>query len=83
MLRRHLAEQRLARGKNGNLFFSRDGGRPFSNHATSQRAVRHWTAAGLQPIGLHDCRHTFASLMIAAGVNAKTLAAFMGRARSR
>lgn len=27
----------------------------------------------LEPIGLHECRHTFASLMIAAGVNAKAL----------
>ena len=27
----------------------------------------------LNPIGLHECRHTFASLIIAAGVNAKAL----------
>jgi integrase len=33
---------------------------------------------GLDPIGLHECRHTFASLMIAAGVNAKALATYMG-----
>ena len=26
----------------------------------------------------HDCRHTFASLMIAAGVNAKALSTYMG-----
>ncbi|TMC25960.1 MAG: hypothetical protein E6J32_12960 [Chloroflexi bacterium] len=29
-------------------------------------------------MGLHECRHTFASLMIAAGVNAKALSSFMG-----
>jgi integrase len=34
--------------------------------------------AGFAPIGLHECRHTFASLMIAAGVNAKALSTFMG-----
>ena len=34
--------------------------------------------AGLEPIGLHECRHTLASLMIAAGVNAKSLSAYMG-----
>ncbi len=28
--------------------------------------------------GLHECRHTFASLMIAAGVNAKALSTFLG-----
>jgi hypothetical protein len=27
----------------------------------------------MAPITLHECRHTFASLMIAAGVNAKAL----------
>jgi integrase len=27
---------------------------------------------------LHECRHTFASLMIAAGVNAKALSSYMG-----
>jgi integrase len=34
----------------------------------------------LQPIGMHECRHTFASLMIAAGVNAKALQTYMGHA---
>ncbi len=32
----------------------------------------------LAPIGLHECRHTFASLMIAAGVNAKALSTYIG-----
>ena len=30
------------------------------------------------PITLHECRHTFASLMIAAGVNAKALSSYLG-----
>ena len=34
----------------------------------------------LEPIRLHECRHTFASLMIAAGVNAKALSTYMGHA---
>lgn len=34
----------------------------------------------LTPITLHECRHTFASLMIAAGVNAKALSTYMGHA---
>ena len=77
-LRKYLLEHRLARGRRGGLFFARPDGRPFSNQALSQRAARRWRAAGLEPIGLHECRHTFASLMIAAGVNAKTLATFIG-----
>lgn len=32
----------------------------------------------IDPIGLHECRHTFASLMIGAGVNAKTLSTYLG-----
>jgi hypothetical protein len=67
-----------ARGKRGGLFFGRGKDQPFSNQAISQRANRIWKEAGLQRIGLHDCRHTFASLMIAAGVNAKALSTFMG-----
>lgn len=79
-LRRHLLQHRLARGRRGGLFFGRPDGRPFSNQGTTQRAERCWKRAGLEPIGLHDCRHTFASLMIAAGVNAKALSTFMGHA---
>jgi integrase len=32
----------------------------------------------LEPITLHECRHTFASLLIDANVNAKALSTFMG-----
>jgi integrase len=46
----------------------------------NDRARSAWLAADLEPIGLHECRHTFASLMIAAGVNVKALATFMGHA---
>jgi integrase len=37
-------------------------------------------AGALDRITLHECRHTYASLMIAAGVNAKTLSTYMGHA---
>lgn len=36
--------------------------------------------AGLVPVTPHEARHTYASLMIAAGVNAKALSVFMGHA---
>jgi integrase len=32
----------------------------------------------LTPIGLHECRHTYAAFMIAAGVNPKALSTYMG-----
>jgi integrase len=56
------------------------GGLPFSASPLYERAQRAWRRVGLRPISLHDCRHTFASLMIAAGVNAKALSTFMGHA---
>lgn len=34
----------------------------------------------LEPIGLHECRHTYASFMIAAGVNAKAISTYLGHA---
>lgn len=51
-----------------------------------QRAVQARTqgvaAAGLEPIKLHDCRHVFASVMIAPGINAKALSTYVGTRRS-
>ncbi len=55
-------------------------GEPFSASSVGERAHRAWRDAGMEPISLHECRHTFASLMIAAGVNAKALSTFMGHA---
>jgi len=52
--------------------------RPFSYSGVYTRAKRVWKDAGLTPISLHECRHTFASLMIAAGVNAKALTTYLG-----
>ena len=43
-----------------------------------QRADDAWKTAGLERLTLHDCRHTFASFAIAAGVNAKSLPTYMG-----
>jgi integrase len=54
--------------------------RPFNGIKLSERADTAWESAKLDRITLHECRHTFASLMIAAGVNAKALATFMGHA---
>jgi integrase len=60
--------------------FGRADGGPFEPCSVTDRAKRAWKKADLQPITLHECRHTFASLMIAAGVNAKALQTFMGHA---
>jgi integrase len=67
-------------GGSDHLFGLVTGRRPFDPSKLTKRADRAWKAAGLKRITLHECRHTFASLMIAAGVNAKALQSFMGHA---
>jgi integrase len=52
------------------VFPRRDGGR-FTATNVRSRAFTAWKDAGLQPITLHECRHSFASLMIGSRVNAK------------
>jgi integrase len=76
-LRPHLAAQKLR--QRGLLLFGEDG-RPFNRDGLVARAAKAWKAAGLEPIGLHEGRHTFASILIAAGVNAKALSTYLGHA---
>lgn len=78
LLRAHFLEHQLRQGRRAGLVFGRDADQPFSYGAQIERSERAWKRAELDRIGLHECRHTFASLMIAAGVNAKALATFMG-----
>jgi integrase len=78
VLREYLAAQRLRAGRPHGLVFGSDASTPFDYLPTYRRAQRLWKKAKLDPIGLHEARHTFASLMIAAGANVKALAAYMG-----
>ena len=79
-LRTHLVEHRLRSGRGDGLVFGADGVTPFQHSTVGRRAQRAWRDAGLRAIGLHECRHTFAALLIAAGVNPKALSTFMGHA---
>jgi integrase len=76
-LRVHLAAHKL-RGGSG-LFFGEDA-EPFNREALVARAVKAWKEAGLAGIGLHEARHSCASLFIAAGVNLKALSSYLGHA---
>jgi len=78
VLRAHLLEHRLRSGRAEGLVFGGSGDVPFDASALAARAATAWRQAGLVPITLHEARHTFASLMIAAGVNAKALSTYMG-----
>ena len=73
-LRDFLVEHRMAGGE-GRVF------PPARQVRTrAEAAEKRWREAGLTPLTLHEARHTYASLMIAAGVNAKALSEFMGHA---
>jgi integrase len=77
-LRLQLAAHRLrSSGGEEDLVFG-CGGRAIRTEALARRARSAWRKRGLDPIGLHECRHTYAAFMIAAGVNAKALSAYMG-----
>jgi integrase len=79
-LRDFLIDHRLATGRSESFVFGRNADLVFDPRAVTDRADKAWKAASIQRITLHECRHTFASLMIAAGVNAKALSTFMGHA---
>jgi integrase len=93
ILRDYLDEHLLGLPWQEGLVFGATATSPFTLTPTAGRAQRAWKAENkrrleqaedaesaelLRPITLHECRHTFASLMIAAGVNAKALSTYMG-----
>jgi integrase len=80
-LRQLLLERRTLRSKDADdaLVFAGTHGTPFHAASLYRRADRAWQTAGLaERLRLHQARHTYASFMIAAGVNAKALSVFMG-----
>lgn len=79
------------------LVFGRTARQAFVASTIDTRAKRAWDAANeserevaeeegrepelLAPITLHECRHTFASLLIDAGANPKAIQTFMGHSK--
>jgi integrase len=78
ILRDYLVEHGMASGRSEGFVFGPSATEPCKPQTVSARADAAWKEAGLDRITLHQCRHTFASLMIAAGVNAKALQSYMG-----
>jgi hypothetical protein len=79
LLRHELVAHRLrsGTGEDGFVFPSRTG-LPFDPGRLLHALALPGKEARLDSIGLHDCRHTYAAFMIAAGVNAKALSSYMG-----
>jgi integrase len=77
-LRDYLVEHKLRSGRHVGLAFGTNYAQPFTPSNVRKRANAAWERADLDAISLHECRHTFASLMIAAGINAKALSTYMG-----
>jgi integrase len=65
-LRDVLVEHKLVTRRDTGLVFGSSATQPFAPTAVRKRALTAWRRGGLKPIGLHECRHTFASLLIAA-----------------
>jgi integrase len=78
-LRPFLLRLRLAAEGDGFVFA--ENGEPLNVRELTKRADRIWKDAGLNRITLHECRHSYASLMIAAGVNAKALSSYLGHSK--
>jgi integrase len=79
-LRRELLTHRLQHGTGGTgfAFPNRNGNKPFNPGTLALHTSKAWSAMNLQPIGIHECRHTYATYMIAAGINTKALSIYMG-----
>jgi integrase len=91
------ADLRRTRRSGADLVFGRTSGAAFVASTIDNRAKNAWSAFNdqeretaaaadrepelLQPITLHECRHTFASLLIDAGANPKAVQAFMGHSK--
>jgi integrase len=89
-LRLILLEHRARTGRRGDdLVFGRTATAPFTPTHVRNRALGAWAATSvgaflhgesieLEPIGLHECRHTFVSLMHAAGRSLEEIGDYVG-----
>lgn len=60
-----------------------DSTRPIAGGGLRNRARKTWREAGLEPLMPHEARHTFVTLMIAAGINIKAISTYAGHADVR
>ncbi len=79
VLRDILLDDLARTGRRGSdLIFGRTAADPLDSSTVQGRADKSWREAGLARITPHGCRHSYGSILIAAGVNAKAIQTFMG-----
>jgi integrase len=89
VLRSRLIEYGLATGRGDQDFvFGSRADRPFTPSNVRKRALKAWETANekrreqdqreLMPIGLHECRHTYVSLMFEAGLSLERIGDYVG-----
>ena len=74
----YLREHALRSGRRDGLVFGESATRPLDSRRLQERGDAAWQAADLTRVTLHGCRHLYASMSIAAGVNAHALCRSMG-----
>jgi integrase len=88
-LRRYLLAEKLRTGRDGDdLLFGRTAHDPFTPTHVRKLALRAWAAANekrkvdglppLVPLGLHEARHTYVSLIVAAGTSLEEAGDYIG-----
>jgi integrase len=60
------------------FMFGIDPSTPFKSEGVRRKSYAAWEKAGLERIGFHEARHTYASILIAAGLDAKKVQVYMG-----
>jgi integrase len=79
ILRTELLAHKLATGRrDSDLVFGRTAALPFVPSTVRRHAIDAWHEVGLVPIALHECRHTAASEMRAAGLDFKMIQSIIG-----
>jgi len=87
-LRAVLAQQALRTGRRDGLVFGRTGTEPFTPSHVRRRAAQAWEAANagraaqgleqLRPVGLHELRHAYVTMMFEAGVQLERIGDYVG-----
>ena len=83
-VRRELRELKLRSGRDGDdLVFGRTAREPAFPSTLRAAALKAWTAAGVEPITLHEARHCAISFFIASGLDLKQVSTWAGHSDIR